>query len=151
MQDSSISREHAIYPSSILSPINRSPPPTTLAPSLIHKGTHQPCIDIPLSKGRLEPGEGVKMNLILQGLLPPSVFVSSIEVPWHIVFYYEPALITANSRIRSDTRWKLYMYMHVHVWQSQVDTEVVHVYMEVVHVYACTCVAITGRKGTSFL
>ena len=106
LQDSNPSREQPIYPSSILSPINRSPPPTTLPPSLLlppQGGTprhHHPCIDLPLPKGRLEPGEGVKMSLILQGLLPPSLFVASAEVPWHILFYYEPALITANSRIR---------------------------------------------------
>ena len=104
-QSSSASREPPIYPSSILSPINRSPSPTALAPSFLRQFSRQPCIDIPLPKGRLEPGEGVKTSLILQGLLPPSLFESSTELPWHILFYYEPALITANSRIR-------YMYIH---------------------------------------
>ena len=105
LQDSNPSREQPIYPSSILSPINRSPPPISLTPPPTHHGgvvprPRHPCIDLPLPKGRLEPGEGIKMSLILQGLLPPSLFVPSTEVPWHILFYYEPALITANSRIR---------------------------------------------------
>ena len=53
------------------------------------------------------------MNLILQGLLPPSLFVPSTEVPWHILFYYEPALITANSRIRYHCTCTFRLKLHI--------------------------------------
>ena len=85
--------EGSIYPSTVTSPAH------TLTPSHLHPRSPSPCIELPLPRGRLEPGEGVRGTLLLQG-------TESGEVPLNLVLYYEPALIMASSRIR-------YMYMHV--------------------------------------
>ena len=88
--------EHPIYPSTIVNTTPTSPslPPAHLHPS--HPHPPSPCIEFPLPHSRLEPGEGVGASLVLQG----QGGRYSEEEPWNLVFYYEPALITANSRIR---------------------------------------------------
>ena len=88
--------EHPIYPSTIIS---TSPTSPSLLPSHLHPShPHLPssCIEFPLPHSRLEPGEGVGASLVLQG----QGGNYSEEELWNLVFYYEPALITANSRIR---------------------------------------------------
>lgn len=77
--------EGSIYYSTITSP-------TLDLTSYLRLRCPSPCIELPLPRGRLEPGEGVRSTLLLQG-------VESGEVPLNLVFYYEPALITASSRI----------------------------------------------------
>lgn len=57
------------------------------------------CLELPLPQGRLEPGKGVRANLVMQGGSLSSL-ASGGEIPWNIVFYYEPAVISANSRLR---------------------------------------------------
>lgn len=88
--------EHPIYPSTIIStsPMSPSLLPSHLHPS--HPLPPPPCIEFPLPHSRLEPGEGVGASLVLQG----QGGNYSEEELWNLVFYYEPALITVNSRIR---------------------------------------------------
>ena len=94
-----------IYPSTLLSPLDHSPGSSTpvSTPSL-PSGTFSPCcLELPLPQGRLEPGKGIRTKLVMQET--PFLLSSSVsgagEIPWNIVFYYEPALISANSRLRS--------------------------------------------------
>jgi len=92
---------HPVYQSTLLSPLipPASPVATPATPSLSSGSFSSNCLELPLPQGRLESGKGIRANLILQGIAQPSV-ARSQELPWNIVFYYEPALISANSRLR---------------------------------------------------
>ena len=81
----------SIYPSTV-----SSPAPLASSPSLLSPRRHPPpCIELPLPAGRLEPGAGVSVGVVLQTFDP----LDKGEVPWNLLLYYEPALITANSRM----------------------------------------------------
>ncbi len=97
-----ITSRGVVYSSTLLSPLSRSPGPSPLTSAHPPSGSFSspPCLELPLPQGRLEPGKGVKASLILQGTsLSPSLSNVS-DIPWNVVFYYEPALISANSRLR---------------------------------------------------
>ncbi len=83
-----------VYPSILLSPVTASPPPIHSHP---HTLTPPHCIEIPLMGGRLEPGATVCTKLVMQGA---SLLSNQGEVPLHLLFYYEPAILSANSRLR---------------------------------------------------
>ena len=94
---------HPIYPSTLVSPLDHTPSPAVTSPTTpLSSGTFAPngCLELPLPQGRLEPGMGVKAHLIMQGA--SLSLERDTEIPWNIVFYYEPALISANSRLRSE-------------------------------------------------
>ena len=86
-----------VYPSILLSPVTASPPPIHSHP---HTLTPPHCIEIPLMGGRLEPGATVCTKLVMQGA---SLLSNQGEVPLHLLFYYEPAILSANSRLRYTT------------------------------------------------
>ena len=91
---------HPIYLSTLLSPLDHTPSSSVSALPTSGGGAFSSrCLELPLPQGRLDPGKGVQAHLIMQGVSLSSL-ASSRDVPWNIVFYYEPALISANSRLR---------------------------------------------------
>ena len=85
--------DSSVYPSTLTSD---PPPRSTLPPLRLPALTPPPCVELPLPHGRLEPGEGVSAGLLLQATVAGQREQSS----WDMLFYYEPALIRATSRIR---------------------------------------------------
>ena len=108
---------YPVYPSSLLSPINHSPHPTSSHPLPV---TPSRCIEFPLPNGRLEPGQGVGANLVMRGA-SSSMWAGSGEIPWNILFYYEPALLTANSRLRYSLT-----YIHTQTYPPHTHTHTHH-------------------------
>lgn len=92
-----------ILPPSCLHSTTPSPPPLPSSPLSappFPAGCFSAyCLELPLPQGRLDPGKGIQAHLIMQGASLSAV-ASNREIPWNIIFYYEPALISANSRLR---------------------------------------------------
>jgi hypothetical protein len=78
-----VSSPGAVYPSSLPSPSSLFSPPRQTPP----------CIELPLPSGRLEPGRGVLVGVVLQTVDPEE----RGEIPWNLLFYYEPTLISSHS------------------------------------------------------
>ena len=94
LQNDDTSRCGSIYPSS-----------SSSSPSLL-SSRHQtpPCIELPLPSGRLDPGGGVSVGVVLQTIDPHE----KGEVPWNLLFYYEPTLITSHSTMT----YVIQLYIH---------------------------------------
>lgn len=89
LQREKVSSPGSVYPSALSSSSNSSsllsPPPSS-----------PPCIELPLPSGRLEPGGGVSVGVVLQAVDPQE----RDEIPLNLLFYYEPTLITSHTTMR---------------------------------------------------